>query len=363
MPGSENPTVTGWRKVSRFYRRPPGFGWLLALAVIPLLLALIGYGITDRSKLDINGPNINPPDIAAPSLSVPSVSLPGVSFAPLAILRNGNVITLNGDLPDIATRTGLLDMLKGVFGSGVQLVDNLNIKAGVTAPDLSSLGAVFKAAVSMPDFKFKIVGDTVTLIGTAASEAVKSAVEAAAKAAWPNLKLLNNIEVSAGESQAAPSATGAPAPTPTPTPSPAPAPAPAPSGSAPAQTPAPSPAGDCGNLQDDITALMSTPVRFVTNGYTLSAGTRDQLSRVAEKVKGCHNARVAVNGYTDNTGNDGINVPLSTARAKSVADFLVAQGVPANSVTSKGFGSADPVASNATPDGRAQNRRVAITVS
>lgn len=340
MPGSENPTVTGWRKVSRFYRRPPGFGWLLALAAIPLLLALIGYGITDRSKLDINGPDINAPNVAAPTLSVPSVSLPGVSFAPLAILRNGNIITLNGDLPDLATRTGLFDMLKGVFGSGVQLVDNLNIKAGVTAPDLSSLGAVFRAAVSMPDFKFKIVGDTVSLIGTAASDAVKSAVEAAAKAAWPNLKLLNNIEVSAGETQAAPSATAAPAP-----------------------APAPSPAGDCGNLQADVTAAMSAPVRFVTNGYTLAPGTREQLSRVAEKVKGCHNARVAVNGYTDNTGNDGINVPLSAARAKSVADFLVAHGVPANSVTSKGFGSADPVASNATPDGRAQNRRVAITVS
>lgn len=350
MPGSETPTVTGWRKASRFYRRPPGFGWLLALMAIPLLVALIGYGITDRSKLDINGPNISAPNVAAPtlSLSVPSVSLPGVSFAPLAILRNGNVITLNGDLPDIAARTGLFDMLKGVFGSGVQLVDNLNIKAGVTAPDLSSLGAVFKAAVSVLDFKFKIVGDTVSLIGTAASDAVKSAVEAAAKAAWPNLKLLNNIEVSTGETQAAPSASGTPAPTPAPAPTP---------------TPAPSPAGDCGNLQADITALMSTPVRFVTNGYTLSAGTRNQLSQVAEKVKGCHNARVAVNGYTDNTGNDGINVPLSTARAKSVADFLVSQGVPANSVMSKGFGSADPVASNATSDGRAQNRRVAITVS
>ncbi|ULP48398.1 channel-forming protein ArfA/OmpATb [Mycolicibacter virginiensis] len=363
MPGSENPTVTGWRKVSRFYRRPPGVGWVLALAAIPLLLALIGYGITDRSKLDINGPNISTPDVAAPtlSLSVPSVSPPGRSFAPLAILRNGNVITLNGDLPDIGMRTGLLDMLKGVFGGGVQLVDNLNIKAGVTAPDLSSLGSVFKAAVSMPDFKFKIVDDTVTLLGTAASDAVKFAVEAASKAAWPNLKLVNDIRVSKGETQAAPSATEVPAPAPTPKPTPAPAPAP--SGSAPAHTPAPSPAGDCSNLQADITALMSTPVRFVTNGYTLSTGTKEQLARVAEKVKGCHNARVAVNGYTDNTGNDRINVPLSAARAKSVADFLVSHGVPANGVTSKGFGSADPIASNATPDGRAQNRRVAITVS
>ncbi|HTM85492.1 MAG TPA: OmpA family protein, partial [Mycobacterium sp.] len=227
-----------------------------------------------------------------------------------------------------------------------------NIKPGVVAPDFSSLAAVFKAAVSIPDFKFKINDDTVTLIGTAASGAVRSAVEAAAKLAWPNLKLSNKIQVSTET----PSATETPrthAPK-TERPSASPTPTPA---------PAPSPAGDCGKLQADITALMGTPVTFATNGYTLSPGTQQQLSRVAEKVKGCHSAHLAVNGYTDNTGNDRINVPLSASRAKSVADFLVAHGVPANSVTSKGFGSADPVASNATPDGRAHNRRVAITVS
>lgn len=355
MPGSENRTVTGWRKVSRFYRRPPGFGWLVALAAIPLLLALIGHGMADRSKLDVAVPSVAVPSVTVPSVDVPSVpvpsvNLPGLSFAPLSILRNGNVVTLNGDLPDIGARTGLLDMLRGVFGSGVQLVDNLNIKPGVAAPDFSSLATVFKAAVSMPDFKFKINGDTVTLIGTAASDAVRSAVEAAAKLAWPNLKLSNEIQVSTE----APSATETPRTHAPKTERPSASPAP---------VPAPSPAADCGQLQADITALMSTPVTFVTNGYTLSPGTQQQLSRVAEKVKGCHSAHLAVNGYTDNTGNDRINVPLSASRAKSVADFLVAHGVPANSVTSKGFGSADPVASNATPDGRAHNRRVAITVS
>ena len=339
------------RKASRFYRRPPGFGWLLAAAAVPLLLALIGLGMADRSKLDINGPNLG-----APSLSVPGVNLPSLSFAPLSILRNGNIITLNGDLPDISARTGLIDMLKGVFGDGVKLVDNINIKPGVSAPDFGSLGSVFKAAVSMPDFKFKIDGNTVTLLGTAASDAVRAAVEAAAKLAWPNLTLVNDIKIGSAESENAggsqapggsentggnSSATAAPS---------------TPTASAPAS-------GDCANLQTDITNLMSTPVTFVTNGYTLSPGTQQQLSRVAEKVKGCQNVHLTVSGYTDNTGNDGINIPLSASRAKSVADYLVANGVPAGSLTSNGHGSADPVASNATPDGRAQNRRVAITVS
>jgi outer membrane protein OmpA-like peptidoglycan-associated protein len=68
-------------------------------------------------------------------------------------------------------------------------------------------------------------------------------------------------------------------------------------------------------------------------------------------------------GHTDNTGNDAVNVPLSNNRAQSVADYLVSAGVPAGSVSSKGEGSSNPVASNDTADGRAQNRRTAITVN
>lgn len=337
MSGSEDRPVTGSRQASRFYRRRPGIGWLLAVAAIPLLLALIGQGMAERSNLAPSAPGVS--SVAAPTLPVSSVNRPGVSFAPLAILRNGNVITLNGDVPDIVMRTGLLDMLTRLYGSDVQLVDNLNIKPGVATPDFAALGSVFNAAVSMPDFKFKIDGGTVTLMGTAASEAVKSAVSAAAKTAWPNFTLSNNILVLPDAPQA-------------------------PTSLAPSAFPAPAhtPGGDCGNLQADITALLSTPVTFGTNGKTLNADSRRQLSRVAEKLTGCHNARVVVSGYTDNTGNDGINVPLSAGRAKAVADFLVAQGVPAHRVTAKGFGSADAVAGNATPEGRAQNRRVEITV-
>jgi peptidoglycan-binding protein ArfA len=87
------------------------------------------------------------------------------------------------------------------------------------------------------------------------------------------------------------------------------------------------------------------------------------LTQVADKLKACPNAKVAVVGHTDNTGNDAINIPLSGNRAKSVADYLISQGVLAGSIASSGVGSAQPIASNDTPDGQAQNRRVDITVS
>jgi peptidoglycan-binding protein ArfA len=154
------------------------------------------------------------------------------------------------------------------------------------------------------------------------------------------MKLSNDIRVTAG-----------PAPT-------APAPAGTPTG-----VPAPEPGGACANLQADINSLLRTPINFDTDGFTLTAGSQPMLTQVADKLTACSGATVTVTGYTDNTGNDAINIPLSANRAKSVADFLAAQGVVGDRITSQGLGAASPIASNSTPDGRAQNRRVEITVS
>lgn len=321
---ADDRTITGWRTASRLYRKPPGLVWLLALLAIPLLLGLLGWGVLNKPENDVN-PTATLP---TPSVSAPNVNLPALALAPLSILRNGNDITLRGEVPDLAAKTSLLDAVKGALGANVNVIDNLTIKEGVGAPDFAGLGSVLKAAVDIPDFNWKLDGDAITLTGTAPSDDVKAAVAAAAAAAWPNIKIDNQVRVVA-----------------------------------PTATPAPAPGGACANLQADITALLRTPINFDTDGYTLASSSEPLLTQIAEKVKACPDSRIAVDGYTDNTGNDAINIPLSGNRAKSVADFLVSQGVAADRVTSQGHGSADPVASNDTPDGRAQNRRVQITVS
>lgn len=341
MPGSEDTrTITGYRTVSRFYRRRPGPAWLLALLAIPLLLGLIGWSGLNKAANDVNAsvPSINasatltPPNVNAPNVTAPNVNAPDLNLAPLSILRSGKGFTLTGDLPDISAKAPLIDALKLAFGPDIDITDNLTVKAGVNAPDFSVLGPVLKAAVDIPDFSFDINGDTLTLKGTAPSEDVKAAVEAAAKAAWPTLTIVNDIEVQA--------------------PSQAPAPAP----------PAPG-GGPCATLQADITALLKTPINFQTDGFTLTPASQQQLTQIADKLKGCPDPRVSVVGHTDNTGNDAINIPLSNNRAKAVADYLVSQGVAADRVTSKGVGSSQPIASNDTPAGKAQNRRVDIVVS
>ncbi|MDV3129810.1 BON domain-containing protein [Mycobacterium sp. 21AC1] len=206
----ETRTITDWRTASKLYRRPPGLVWLVALIAVPLLLGLIGWGATDRSgdDADLTLPAVNPsatlsapgenaPGSAASDTNAPNNNAVDLNFAPLSVVRNGNDITLTGDLPDDAAKTALLDSLRAQFGPDVNLIDNLSVKSGVRTPDVNGLGAVFGAAAAgIPDFDFNFDGDTVTLNGTAATEEAKAAVEAAVRAAWPNIRITNNIRVS-----------------------------------------------------------------------------------------------------------------------------------------------------------------------
>src|ERR1700683_5108111 len=104
-------------------------------------------------------------------------------------------------------------------------------------------------------------------------------------------------------------------------------------------------------------------VLFDTGKYSLKPGAREKLAKVAGILLAYPGLNIAVGGYTDNVGTDDMNQTLSENRAGSVRDYLVQQGVLANSVSSKGFGNTLPVASNDNSAGRQQNRRVELLVS
>jgi chemotaxis protein MotB len=110
---------------------------------------------------------------------------------------------------------------------------------------------------------------------------------------------------------------------------------------------------------------------FPSGGFQLSpAGQAELANNIAPKLRGLKNAKVVVYGYTDNVPvgpelqRQGIpdNLVLSTRRAATVVTFLVSQGVDPNIISAKGVGDTRPVAPNDTPQGRAQNRRMEITV-
>lgn len=307
-------TATEWRAESRYYRRSPGWGWLLGLLLIPLLFGWLGWSAL-KPEVTVSAPSV--------AVAAPSVAVPSLSPAPLSIVRNGTDFTVTGELPDLSVKDKLLGALKTALGPGVNVIDKLAVKDGVSAPSWAGIDAVFKAANDIGDFSLNLAGDTLTLAGTAPSEEVKDGVEAAAKATWPNVRIVNSIQVK-GE---------------------------------------PATGGSCGSLQAEINSALRAPITYQTEGSGLTAAAKTQLSAVAAAIKACPDSKITVVGHTDSTGDDETNVPLSNSRAKSVADYLVAQGVPAASVSAKGVGSAEPVASDKTADGRAQNRRTDITVN
>jgi outer membrane protein OmpA-like peptidoglycan-associated protein len=104
-------------------------------------------------------------------------------------------------------------------------------------------------------------------------------------------------------------------------------------------------------------------VLFETGKYDLRPNTREVLSRLAGILLAHPGLNLAVEGYTDSTGTDAINQRLSQQRADTVREYLITQGLAPDSITSQGFGSSNPVASNDTAAGRQQNRRVELIVS
>jgi outer membrane protein OmpA-like peptidoglycan-associated protein len=104
-------------------------------------------------------------------------------------------------------------------------------------------------------------------------------------------------------------------------------------------------------------------VLFDTGEYSLKPGAKEKLAKIAGILIAYPSLNIEVCGYTDNVGTDEMNQKLSENRAGAVRDYLVEQGVVADSVTSEGFGNTLPVASNDNPAGRQENRRVELVLS
>lgn len=111
-----------------------------------------------------------------------------------------------------------------------------------------------------------------------------------------------------------------------------------------------------------IYLVMPGNITFDTNQAFIKQSFQPVVISISKVLKEYDKTLVQVNGYTDNTGSDAINNPLSVKRANAIADFLKIQGVAANRIIANGYGSANPIASNATAAGREQNRRVEIVL-
>ena len=116
------------------------------------------------------------------------------------------------------------------------------------------------------------------------------------------------------------------------------------------------------NTGDSLVVTMPQNILFATDSYAVRADLQDDLRAVASSLQRYPNSVVDVVGHTDNTGEAAYNQQLSQRRAQAVASVLTRSGVAGSRVRVIGRGEDQPIASNLTPDGRAQNRRVEIII-
>jgi len=124
-------------------------------------------------------------------------------------------------------------------------------------------------------------------------------------------------------------------------------------------------------LQNAIKVTINSELLFPSGEWQMPVEAQQTISKIVPILAPMQQTKIIVNGYTDNVPigpglmSQGItsNLELSQKRADNVMQFMISQGVNPNLVSARGFGDADPIASNDTPAGRAQNRRVELTLA
>jgi outer membrane protein OmpA-like peptidoglycan-associated protein/tetratricopeptide (TPR) repeat protein len=109
-------------------------------------------------------------------------------------------------------------------------------------------------------------------------------------------------------------------------------------------------------------AIVLRNIFFESNKYELKPESQVELDKIVQLLKDNPTLKIQINGHTDNSGNASENITLSGNRAKSVTSYLISKGIDPGRLSAKGWGDTQPVASNATPEGRAQNRRTELKV-
>lgn len=311
------------REVIGHYRRDMlAVPWIGALVGVPLVLTLLGGAFSSASA---------PARTPAPTATVqPTVTVVAPAPAPTSssnvfqILQVGKTLSVAGSVPDAAAKKAAIAALTSAYGSDVKIADHLTVSAGSRALDSAALANAANAFKQINGLTLDAAQGSARLGGVAASEDAKKAAADAATA------LLGSPVDASGVLVGDPT----------------------------------QPIGDCSTAGAYVQMVTTaTEIQFQTGGSTLTTDSAAALKRLAEAATKCTNINFKLAGNTDNTGTDAVNKPLSLKRADAVKAELVKDGMPAERIATTGNGSSNPVANNATADGRAKNRRVDVTVA
>ncbi len=122
------------------------------------------------------------------------------------------------------------------------------------------------------------------------------------------------------------------------------------------------PTAEVQRVGEGINMTFDSSLMFAVNSATINEAYKSDLAAAASVFKKYPDTDILVEGHTDNTGTDAINIPLSEKRAKSVSAYLESQGIAASRLEEKWYGSSQPKYPNDTPENQAKNRRVELGI-
>lgn len=346
---------------------------------------------------------------AEPEPAIAPAPVPPLAEPSFALLQQDGKWVLQGTLSSQEEINQAVAAAEQMYGAG-NVVNQLTVGTVAPATWLATLGGLKEVLASLEQSGLKFVNGAFTLMGVASSDQAKADIAAKVQQLLGSVQLDNQIRVKVPE-VAAPAPANEPAPATTPTTTTAVAPAttttepvtsvvaPAPTAPATSTEPAPvattatptpatpepvvAPATESAatpttpvpeqltseqqSCQDRMRgSLNGRQILFETNKATIkeaSLGLLDNLAKVANECKAALVDKIIrVGGHTDDRGEDGYNQTLSQQRADAVKDYLAKQGLDAGLMQGVGYGETQPIASNDTDAGRAQNRRISFDI-
>lgn len=237
-------------------------------------------------------------------------------LAAAQVQSNGQPVIAEGVVPDQATKSQILDRLREVYGSE-RVVDRIQVESIPTPPNWGSYVAnmITPGLQRVSGGQLEINGQSVRVTGEVVNEAQRQQVASELSLASNSTYTVTNSLQTGGSGQGLLDAT----------------------------------------LGDRIIEFESGSARLTTLG-------RDILGEMAERMIEIGDARVQIVGHTDDVGQRQANLALSHARAEAVRVYLVELGVPSANLSVLGKGPDEPVADNATDEGRARNRRIQFQI-
>lgn len=262
----------------------------------------------------------------ATTSAVPTATPPAIQVAPFTLARTTGKFTVQAVVRDQQAKDKVAAEVQALLDEDTDFDNQLSVDQATGIPNPTALSALLHAlSTATGDASVKYDGDKVTLSGQVADQATKATAARAAATAVPGAVIANELQVP-----------GAAKPT---------------------------VSEECQTFESRLTRVMGqNKIVFLSGTPIVNEASRDSVVRAAEVLKSCDTVAVEVGGHTDNLGDPATSQPLSQQRADAVKAALVKLGVPAERITSRGYGETRPVAPNTTSAGRIANRRVEIRV-